>query len=201
MEFNWRFERFRSRLCHPVTQSKTKKMNGMPTSPAPLAAPKSSALAITSLVLGILSLVFACFLGPILFAIPAIICGHVAHSRIKNSGGQLTGAGTAIGGFVTGYISLAILPLLMAIAIPNFVRARQTAFRNQCVSNLRIIDSAKQQWVQEHPDKKNTIPTAADLQPYLGNLGVRSLKCPAGGIYDFKSPTAEPTCSIPDHHL
>jgi hypothetical protein len=169
-------------------------MNG--TSP-----PKTSGLAITSLVLGILSLVFACFLGPIVFAIPAIICGHIAHSQIKNSGGHLAGAGVAIGGFVTGYVGLAMLPLMMAIAIPNFVRERHTRLQNQCISNLRLIDSAKQQWVLDHPDKKNTIPTAVDLEPYLGNVGVKALKCPAGGIYDFKSPAASPTCSIPDHRL
>lgn len=57
--------------------------------------PKTSALAIWSLVLGILSLL--CF--TIFAAIPGVICGHKALSKIKNSGGTLTGQGMAIAGW------------------------------------------------------------------------------------------------------
>ena len=64
--------------------------------PLPGNAPqsKNSALAIWSLVLGILSL--TCF--SIFSAIPGVICGHKALSKIKQSGGALTGQGLAIGG-------------------------------------------------------------------------------------------------------
>jgi len=65
--------------------------------------PKTSALAIWSLVLGILSLV--CF--TIFTAIPGVICGHKALSRIKRSNGTLTGQGLAIAGLVTGYMGIA----------------------------------------------------------------------------------------------
>ncbi|HEX7631870.1 MAG TPA: prepilin-type N-terminal cleavage/methylation domain-containing protein, partial [Lacunisphaera sp.] len=40
-------------------------------------------------------------------------------------------------------IVVAIIGLLAAIAIPNFVKARQTAQTNACINNLRIIDAAK----------------------------------------------------------
>jgi len=174
-------------------------MNG--TSPSGV-APKSSGLAITSLVLGILSLILVFCGGPILFAIPAIVCGHIANSRIKNSGGELGGQGLAIGGFVTGYVALGLMLLMIPLAIPNFVKARQTAMKNMCKANLRMIDGAKQQWVQENPDKKDTVPTPADLDRYLKNPGgFERLKCPAGGTYDIKPPTASPTCSIPEHRL
>ena len=43
-------------------------------------------------------------------------------------------------------IVVAIIGLLAAIAIPNFVRARNTAQKNTCINNLRQIDGAKQQW-------------------------------------------------------
>ena len=46
-------------------------------------------------------------------------------------------------------IVVAIIGLLAAIAIPNFVRARTTAQMNACINNLRQIDSAKQQWALE----------------------------------------------------
>ncbi len=39
-------------------------------------------------------------------------------------------------------IVVAIIGLLAAIAIPNFVRARTTAQQNACINNLRQIDSA-----------------------------------------------------------
>ena len=88
--------------------------------------PKNCGLAIWSLMLGILSL--TCFW--LLTAIPAVICGHMAYSRIRRSAGVLSGEGLAIGGLITGYIAIAlsifVLPLLAAIAIPNFVKARTT---------------------------------------------------------------------------
>ena len=61
-------------------------------------------------------------------AIPAIICGHIGRSRIKNSGGTLSGMGLATAGMVLGYISLALhLILIPAVGIPLFVKARNDA--------------------------------------------------------------------------
>src|SRR5262245_14659439 len=121
----------------------------MNAAPPPVPETKSSSLAIWSLVLGILANVpsVAC-IGP-LFAIPAVICGHMAHSRIKRSGGALSGSGLALGGLITGYLSIVLIPIIgmmAAIAIPNFVKARETAQRNACINHLQKIDSAKQQW-------------------------------------------------------
>ena len=114
-----------------------------------ISATKTSPLAVWSLVLGILGVVLLVVcIGP-LFAIPGIICGHMAYSRIKRSGGVLTGEGMALGGLITGYISIALalvwIPLMAAIAVPNFVKAREIAQRNACINNLRLIDSTKQQ--------------------------------------------------------
>lgn len=173
------------------------------TIPPPLetpAQPKTSALAIWSLVLGILSLV--CF--TIFAAIPGVICGHKALSRIKRSGGALTGQGLAIAGLVTGYLGIAwaifVIPLMLAIAIPNFVKARDTAMHNACVNNLRIIDAAKNQWALENNKKAEDVPTAQDLNPYIKG-GFVSLHCPAGGSYTIGSVNQAPVCSIPKHTL
>ena len=46
-------------------------------------------------------------------------------------------------------IVVAIIGLLAAIAIPNFVKARTTSQMNACINNLRLIDSSKQQWALE----------------------------------------------------
>ena len=47
-------------------------------------------------------------------------------------------------------IVVAIIGLLAAIAIPNFVKARATAQKNSCIANLKQIDGAVQQWALEN---------------------------------------------------
>ena len=166
------------------------------TSPA---QSKTSGLAIWSLVLGILSLL--CF--SILAGIPAVICGHTAVSRIKRSGGVLQGNGLAIGGLVTGYLSIALIPLLgmlAAIAIPNFVKARNTAMTNMCINNLRRIDGAKQTWALENKKDDSQTLTSQVLDKYLQG-GINTLVCPAGGRYSINPVGQKPTCSIPGHQL
>jgi competence protein ComGC len=162
--------------------------------------PKTSALAIWSLVLGILSL--ACL--TIFAAIPGVICGHKALSKIKHSGGALAGQGLAIAGLVTGYLGIAwaifVIPLMLAIAIPNFVMARETAQMNACINNLRQIDAAKQEWALENNKKATDTPVQTDLARYLSKKGQFPV-CPAGGVYTINPVGEKPTCSIPKHKL
>ena len=171
----------------------------MNETPPPVPAARNCGLAIWSLVLGILSL--TCFF--ILTAIPAVICGHLAMSRIKRSGGGLTGDGLAIAGLVTGYIGMALtlllIPLMLAVAIPNFVRARSTAQMNMCINHLRMLDGAKQQWALEHSKQATNTPTEAEISAYLpaGRFPI----CPAGGTYTLNTVGEPPTCSIPGHQL
>ena len=102
-------------------------------------------------------------------------------------------------------IVVAIIGLLAAIAIPNFVRARETAQQNACINNLRQIDSAKQQWALETRQGTNATPAETDIGPYLGRSGsTTNLYCPAGGStgtnfsssYDILSVSTAPTCKI-----
>ena len=58
--------------------------------------------------------------------------------------------------------------LLAAIAIPNFSRARTTSQSNTVINNLRMLDSAKQQWALEHRKSGADVPTLNDITPYLG---------------------------------
>jgi competence protein ComGC len=162
--------------------------------------PKTSTLAIWSVVLGSLSL--GC--SYLLTAIPAVICGHMALSRIKRSGGSLVGNGWAIAGLVTGYLGIllfvvALAGLLAAIAIPNFVKARDTAQTNMCINNLRQIDAAKQEWALENNKKGTDTPTQADVAHYLKNS--QFPVCPAKGTYTIGPVDEPPTCSIPNHKL
>jgi type II secretory pathway pseudopilin PulG len=89
---------------------------------------------------------------------------------------------------------VAIIGLLAAIAIPNFIRARKTAHRNVCINNLRIIADAAQELQLERP----LDPVIADnIIPYLGRRtgGILPI-CPNGGTYaNFDTI---PTCTQQD---
>jgi prepilin-type N-terminal cleavage/methylation domain-containing protein len=93
-------------------------------------------------------------------------------------------------------IVVAIIGLLAAIAIPNFVRARQTAQTNACINNLRIIDSAKQQWALERGQQTSATPASSDIAPYLGRAGTAMPSEPLGGSYTINSLSIVPYCSI-----
>ena len=98
-------------------------------------------------------------------------------------------------------IVVAIIGLLAAIAIPNFVRARTTSQQNACINNLRQIDGAKQQWALENKKQAADIPTESDLAPYLKLKDAQMPKCPAGGDYKINPVREQPTCSIPTHRI
>ena len=101
-------------------------------------------------------------------------------------------------------IVVAIIGLLAAIAIPNFVRARQTSQTNVCINNLRQIDGAKQQWALEQGQSGGVTPSLADITPFLGRGqggSVQNLYCPIqqgaktpGAGYDILDLTVAPAC-------
>ncbi|HEY3864111.1 MAG TPA: type II secretion system protein [Verrucomicrobiae bacterium] len=100
-------------------------------------------------------------------------------------------------------IVVAIIGLLAAIAIPNFVKARTTSQQNACINNLRLIDSSKQQWALEQRQQSSSTPTGTDLQPYLGRGAAGELpSCPVDPANAFASSygvgtvASKPTCDI-----
>jgi len=91
-------------------------------------------------------------------------------------------------------IVVAIIGLLAAIAIPNFVRARTTSQKNACINNLRQLDGAKQQWALEN--KTTADPGTADVQPYLGRGSAGTYPtCPSAGTYTLGTLQVAPICS------
>jgi len=95
-------------------------------------------------------------------------------------------------------IVVAIIGLLAAIAIPNFVRARTTSQKNACINNLRQIDGAKQQWALEnHKTSADAAPTSGSLMPYLGRgTSGNWPSCPANGSYTVNGISVPPACSL-----
>ena len=92
-------------------------------------------------------------------------------------------------------IVVAIIGLLAAIAIPNFVRARQTAQTNACINNLRIIDAAVNQYALEKGQSTAATTTTALLMPYMGRGTAGAWPvCPLGGAYLPPNVGTAPVC-------
>ena len=106
-------------------------------------------------------------------------------------------------------IVVAIIGLLAAIAIPNFVKARATSQANACINNLRQLDAAANQYALEAKLSGNaSVTTATDLTPYIKLNSNNAIPgCPASGTYSatFNVGTS-PTCTLstgvtPAHRL
>ena len=92
-------------------------------------------------------------------------------------------------------IVVAIIGLLAAIAIPNFVRARTQSQKNACINNLRQVDGAVQTWALENKQAADATASFSQISSYLKNEVI----CPAGGTtfddsYTINGVTNKPTC-------
>ena len=168
------------------------------------ARPKTSNLAVWSLVLGCLGLVLvAVCVGPVL-AVAGVICGHLACKRIKASGGLLLGRGVARAGLIMSYVSIGLaliaIPFIMSVGLPGRGKPRETTPVSICAGNLRRIDLAKQSCAAEKKLAAEDMPSAGDLRPYLGQP-LESLKCPEEGTYSINRIGEAPSCSVPGHVL
>jgi len=95
-------------------------------------------------------------------------------------------------------IVVAIIGLLAAIAIPNFVKARSTSQQNACINNLRQMEGAMQEYALEQKLASTATYTLSVIQPYIRLTSSGTLPaCPAGGTYTAGgSVTNAPTCSL-----
>ena len=91
-----------------------------------------------------------------------------------------------------------IIGILLAIAVPNFVRARETSRTRTCTANLKQVDSGKEQYAMEARLASGAAVTWANLVPdYLK----KQPTCPSGGTYTISTVGTDPTCSIAGHAL
>ena len=90
-------------------------------------------------------------------------------------------------------IVVLIIGILLAIAIPNFIRARETSRAKSCQSNLQHIDSAKEQWAMDNKKTSTDAPASSDLAPtYVKSYPT----CPSNGTYTIGNVGVTPTCSV-----
>ena len=100
-------------------------------------------------------------------------------------------------------IVVAIIALLAAVAVPSYVRARDTSQRDACINNLKQIDGAAQLWAMENKKQPSDTYSLDTVKVYLKLTSSNTIPaCPASGIY---APGANvgtsPTCTIAGHEL
>ncbi|MCL5104790.1 MAG: type II secretion system GspH family protein [Armatimonadetes bacterium] len=91
-----------------------------------------------------------------------------------------------------------VIGILLSIAIPNFVSARDKARLNSCLTNLKRIDNAKDQFAAELKKHEGDAVGWADIVPgYVKSTPA----CPAGGSYTINPIGENPTCTVAAHVL
>jgi prepilin-type N-terminal cleavage/methylation domain-containing protein len=96
-------------------------------------------------------------------------------------------------------IVVAILGLLAAIAIPNYVRARANSQSSACINNLRQIDAAANEFALENKKTSGyAVNFPADVVPYIKLNSAGSVPgCPAGGSYSTAFTVGNtPSCTL-----
>ena len=93
-------------------------------------------------------------------------------------------------------IVVTVIGMLAAIAVPAYTRAREKSITNQCLSSLRQITDAKDQYAFDH---YNATPTAlSDLVP---DYVTKQPQCAGGGSYTIGDLGEDASCNVSNHTL
>jgi prepilin-type processing-associated H-X9-DG protein/predicted Zn finger-like uncharacterized protein len=134
----------------------------------PAGPQQSNGMAIASLICGLLG---CTGIGGIL----AIIFGIVALNKTKDP--RYGGRGMAIAGLVLGCFGL-IVPCMVSILLPSLNRARETANRVHCASNMRQIGQAMLLYANEN---KGAFPPNLDVLLKVQDIDAKTFNCPSTG--------------------
>jgi type IV pilus assembly protein PilA len=104
-------------------------------------------------------------------------------------------AGTNI---VPSLVVLVLVGAILAVFIPNFIKARGTRAASACINNLRQIDAAANEFALENGKRTgDKISFPNDLTPYIKlNSAGKIPPCPNGGTYSISIVGDKPTCSL-----
>ena len=90
-------------------------------------------------------------------------------------------------------IVVLIIGILLAIAVPNFVKARESSRQKACVSNLKQLQSACEQYAMDNKLSGTATIAIGDITGSSKYITVAPT-CPAGGAYTVSSADVDPTC-------
>ena len=90
-------------------------------------------------------------------------------------------------------IVVLIISILLTVAVPNFLSARQNSRQNACYSNQVKLDDAKAVWYQETSASPAESPLMSDLVPVY----IRFIpKCPTNGTDTLGNASTDVACSV-----
>lgn len=92
-------------------------------------------------------------------------------------------------------IVILIIGILLSVALPGFMRAREGANARNCVSNLKQILSAKERWAMDNNRGAADEPALSDLAG-PGKYIKATPVCPENGTYTVGALGTPPTCSV-----
>ncbi len=94
-------------------------------------------------------------------------------------------------------IVVLIIGILLSIAVPNWMKARETSRTQTCISNLTAIENAKDQCAMEYGLRDGYLVVWDDIVPaYIKSQP----QCPAGGEYAINPIGTRTECSIVNHN-
>ena len=127
------------------------------------AAPKTSRLAIASLVLGCLGL-----LTVGVTSLVGLVLGIIALVRINKSGGQLGGQGLAVAGTIVSGVVLVLTLIAAALLLPTLAKSEEKADRVRCVNSIRQLNLGL---IMYATDNNEVLPAGTNwcdaLKPYV----------------------------------
>lgn len=137
--------------------------------------PKTSGMAIASLVLGVLG-VISCGMT----ALVGLILGIVAMNKIRQSKGALSGNGIALAGTIVSGIFLLMIPMFAAMLLPALARAKDKAQTIACVNNMKQLSIAVFMYSGANGNQFPPAATWCDaIMTYTGG-STKIYQCPAG---------------------
>ena len=149
-----------------------------PLTPPPLPSAegsKTSGLAVTSLILGILGF-FTCGFTALL----GLVLGIIALVKVRNSQGTLKGNGLALAGIIVSGVFILMIPVFAAMLLPAIAAGRKKAEQIQCMTNEKQLAMAIMLYSQSHT---NHFPAATNwCDAIAGDIGNKWVfKCMAAG--------------------
>src|SRR5262249_26815510 len=149
------------------------------------ASPSLDGKAVLSLFLGALSIVpLSLFAG-----VPARVLGHLSRASVRKSQGRLKGKGLALAGMIMGYMSLALLPVVLftGMAVPRVFRGQIAVNEAAALNTLRSINYAATTYHTEHNAYPSTLQELGAASLFPLDSAVTSFGTQSGYRFTYKT--------------
>ena len=97
-------------------------------------------------------------------------------------------------------IVVTVITIMMSVALPNYLKSGKTSSKNACITNLRLIDSAMEQWAMDNNIPAGTVPSVSQESDIYSYIDGGTPTCPSNGEYSLHTVGVKPqvTCSRED---